>query len=246
MENVIERVISEELAEALHTIVYTGNINNATKVESMKIALAPLGFEWHGTGTNRVVFTHCDYDNLVFKFAVDYMGIKDNNAEMRLSNEEEVLSEYIVECFENIGTVLTQLKADMVGIEPYGTVDRFNELKIYKKYIKPVLEKLVGLYVLDDVGKDKYNNWGWMVKEDGELRPIMIDYAYLYPTSECDLRCNRYIEEKGGKCGAMMEYNKKLTHFKCPVCGSKKTFSKARIPRSDIQDKGTDFSNETL
>lgn len=105
-----------------------------------------------GAGTNRVVYRHPEFPDILFKIAADDVGLGDNPAEYR---NQFLLKPFVAKTFE---------------ISPCGTVaivERVNPITSREEYISVaddvfelITEWLIGKYVLADIGSRYFMNIG--------------------------------------------------------------------------------------
>lgn len=168
------------------------------------------GFRKFASGTNRVIYACEENANILLKVALDRVGIFDNPAEYR---NQWLLQPYVCKCFE---------------VSPCGTVGVFERLvpithiqefvNIANDVFDVIVFKLLGKFVLDDVGSEYFMNWA--IRRG--FGPCLIDYPYVYKLDSNKLYCNREIEF-GSKvyCGGEIDYDEGFNNIVCKKCGKR-------------------------
>ena len=103
-------------------------------------------------GTNRVVYYHPDIPGVVYKIAIDRVGLGDNPAEFK---NQELIKPFCCKVFEcsPCGTIASFERVDRIT--------SFLEFYTIKDDIYDLITKvLIGKYVLDDIGIDYFMNYG--------------------------------------------------------------------------------------
>ena len=200
----IEEVFDEEIIKELASITNDIEMEELTvRSDTISELLSEEGFEEIGFGTNRIVFVNEDYPGVVFKIALDELGIMDNNREFELS--QELPHNIIAVNYESNGFISIEEEAPALT-----KIDMNNN----KEKVMKILEILSSKYILNDVGLKAYNNWGF----DREGNIVCIDYAYLRSIDDANITiCN--------KCGGHINYTPDMTEFRCEKCGKIYSFS---------------------
>ena len=121
-----------------------------------------------GAGTNRVVYRHPEFPSIVFKVALDAVGMNDNPAEFR---NQWFLKPFIAKMFEvsPCGTVsVVERVKPIINREEYVSVadDVFELINTW----------IIGKYIMADIGTKFFMNIG--VREGFGV--VLLDYPYLY------------------------------------------------------------------
>lgn len=183
---------------------YSGN--SRRKIELMDTIMYNRGFRKFAGGTNRIVYEHPAAPGLVFKVAVDAIGIDDNPAEYY---NQQILKPYCCKVFEcsTCGTIASFEKVRrMTTLEEYYTISA--------DYFWMICTKVLGKYVMDDIGSTFFMNVG--IREG--FGPVLLDYPYLFPLDGNKLVCNKEIY-KGKYCKGKIDYDKGLNKIICTKCG---------------------------
>ncbi len=165
------------------------------------------GFRRFSAGTNRVVYYFLEDTRFVVKIAVDRVGMQDNPME-----------------FEN-QILLKPYCAKMFYISPCGTVGfaervlpikNKNEFKeIAPDIFEILVNKILGNYVVEDVGTKYFMNWG-IRKFDA---PVLLDYPFIYKLDGKKLFCNKVHPVTNEPCNGEIDYDAGFNHLTCTRCG---------------------------
>ncbi len=162
-----------------------------------------------GAGTNRVVYRHPEFPDILFKIAADDVGLGDNPAEYR---NQFLLRPFVAKTFE---------------ISPCGTVaivERVNPITSREEYISVaddvfelITEWLIGKYVLADIGSRYFMNVG--IRRNFGV--VLLDYPYVYELDGNKLYCNKPdIYSPSGKCDGEIDYDDGFNFLVCKKCGA--------------------------
>lgn len=168
------------------------------------------GFRKFASGTNRVIYACEENANILLKVALDRVGIFDNPAEYR---NQWLLQPYVCKCFEvsSCGTV-----GVFERLIPITHIQEF--ANIANDVFDVIVFKLLGKFVLDDIGSEYFMNWA--IRRG--FGPCLIDYPYVYKLDSNRLYCNREIEF-GSKvyCGGEIDYDDGFNNIVCKKCGKR-------------------------
>lgn len=176
-----------------------------------------------GAGTNRVVYRHPEFPDILFKIAADDVGLCDNPAEYR---NQFLLKPFVAKTFE---------------ISPCGTVaivERVNPITSREEYISVaddvfelITEWLIGKYVLADIGSRYFMNIG--IRRNFGV--VLLDYPYVYELDGNKLYCNKPdIYSPSGKCDGEIDYDDGFNFLVCKKCGA---VYKAKELEKKLKDK---------
>ena len=180
--------------------------NPKRKYKMIDDILKPFGFKLLASGTNRVVYKHLEDQRIVIKVAIDSVGMRDNPNEFR---NQQLLKPFVTKCFE---------------ISPCGTVGLFERVQpITSKYefqsiaedVFLLLSKLIGKYILDDVGSNFFLNYG--LREG--FGPVLLDFSYMYELDGNKLLCNAIDYKTGNYCLGDIDYDDGFNRLICTKCG---------------------------
>ena len=205
----ISAVLNSWDIENLHSIAVSVKLsgNGAKKLEMIHYIMRNKGFKKLAGGTNRVVYYHPDVPGVVYKIAIDAVGIKDNPAEFI---NQRYLKPFCTKVFE---------------VTPCGTVgafERVNRITTFEEFYTMsmdiyylIVNKFIGKYVLDDIGIDFFMNYGYR----RELGPVILDFPYLYILDGAKLYCNKR-KPNGKRCGGEIDYEPGFNKLVCTKCGA--------------------------
>ena len=158
-------------------------------------------------GTNRVVYYHPDIPGVVYKVAIDAVGIKDNPAEFINQNFIKPFCTKVFECHPS-GVIASFERVDRITsfLEFYSVADDIYQL---------ITKVLIGKYVLEDIGTDYFMNFGirklWGC--------VILDFPYCYELDGGKLIC-QHVMPDGKICGGEIDYDEGFNHLICTKCGT--------------------------
>lgn len=174
--------------------------------------LKPKGFKKLASGTNRVVYKCLDNQNVVLKIAIDQVGLGDNPSEYM---NQFKLKPFCTKVFE---------------VSPCGTValvERVNPITSREEYMQIagnvfdlLVNKIIGKYVLEDIGTKYFQNIGIR----NGFGPVLLDFPYVYDLDGAKLYCNKPNGD-GTVCGGLIDYDSGFNKLVCEKCG-KQYFAK--------------------
>ena len=180
------------------------------KIDMMSEVLRPKGFIYMAAGTNRVVFRN-DYDqSFLLKIGFDSTGVNDSTREFY---NQEVLKPFVPKMFD---------------VSPRGTIgliervhpilNRAEFMSVAGQIFDILNKKILGKYVLEDIGTDFFKNWGL---RDG-FGPVLLDYPYVYEIDGSKLVCNKPLPD-GTNCRGLIDYDEGFNTLVCELCGRRHT-----------------------
>ena len=197
-----------ELNGIAKSVKYSGKLRE--KLQMIDNVCRRRGLVKFASGTNRVVYRHPEFNNILFKIAYDRVGLKDNPAEFKNQN---LLKPFVAKTFE---------------ISPCGTVglvERVEPIKSREEFISIADDAytllndfIVGRFIVSDCGSEYFMNMG--------TRPgfgvVLLDYTYVYDLDENKIFCNKPdLESPTGKCEGDIVYDDGFNHLYCSKCGAK-------------------------
>ena len=175
------------------------------------------GFMRLASGTNRVVYKYLEDQSFVFKVALDKIGLSDSLNEYK---NQWFLKPYVTKCFD---------------VTPCGTVGMFERVQpitsklefisIAEDYYDMIVNKIIGKYILDDIGSNYFMNSG--IREC--FGPVLLDYPYLFELDENKLYCNLQDPATGIVCDGVIDYDIGFNTLICSKCGKRYKASDLKI-----------------
>lgn len=200
----------EQLKYIATSVSLSGKIEK--KYKMIDDIMTARGFKKFHSGTNRVVYRYLEDQSFVAKIAVDRVGMGDNPAEFR---NQFLLKPFATKCFE---------------VSPCGTVGFFERVQpltsrkefeyIAEDVYNLLVTKVIGQYVLEDIGERYFMNYGIRVG----FGVVLLDYPYVFELDGNKIHCNRPIipGTKFPVCDGLIDYDDGFNNLVCTRCG--KTF----------------------
>ena len=198
----------QELIKIATSARYSGNINK--KYELIDSVMKCRGFKRAHAGTNRLVYNFLGDPSFVAKVAVDSVGMKDSPAEYM---NQEWFKPFCCKIFEvdSSGVI-----AFVERVNPISSIEEFSSLA--DDIFNMMVTKIIGKYVVDDLGVEKFMNYG--IRQDSHgvrFGPVIIDFPYAYELDGAKMICKRPIN--GIPCDGEIDYDAGLSHLICTKCG---------------------------
>ena len=177
------------------------------KNKYQKEILAKRGFKWFHAGTNRNVYKFLEDQSFLIKVVHSRSGLQDNFLEYKnqhyikpaCTKVFEVSQNGIVETVERVEPILS--REQFVSIAPY--------------IFDLISTKLIGKYVLSDIGSKYFRNYGLRLG----FGPVLLDFPYVYPLDGDKLYCNHIDEITGEVCNGSIDYDEGFNELYCSRCG---------------------------
>ena len=168
--------------------------------------LVPKGFKKMASGTNRVVYKYLEDQSFVIKVAYDKVGMSDNPNEYK---NQFKLMPFCTKMFDisPCGTV-----ALVERVEPITSREEF--IAIAPSVFDMITTKLIGRYVLDDIGTKFFQNYGIRMG----MGPVLLDYPYVYDIDGAKLSCNLIDPKTGKMCNGVIDYDDGFNMLICEKC----------------------------
>lgn len=182
---------------------YASNVK--LKYKMMDSIMAQRGFRHFACGTNRRIYRHYMYETFLFKVAIDRVGLEDNPNEF---NNQELLKPFVAKMFDTTpcGTV-----SSVERVIPISTRQEF--ISVASDVFDMVWKKIIGKYVLEDIGEKCFMNYGLR----RGFGPCLIDYPYLFEVDYDKLVCHNEIN--GYPCNGLIDYDIGFNVLRCEKCG---------------------------
>ena len=204
----------QELIKIATSIRYNGNINK--KYELIDAIMKRRGFRKAHCGTNRVVYNFLESPTFVAKVAVDKVGMKDSPAEYI---NQRYFQPFCCKIFE---VDSSGVLAFVERVNPISSIEEF--ISIADDVFNMMVTKIIGKYVVDDLGTDTYMNFGVRQNSNGyTFGPVIIDFPYVYELDGAKLKCQTpLLNSFTGMmepCGGDIDYDAGFNHLICTKCG---------------------------
>lgn len=201
-----------ELYRIATSLKYNSNIEK--KYELIDAVMKPRGFRRGNCGTNRVVYNFLEDTRFIAKIAIDKVGLKDSPAEFKNQN---YFKPFCCKIFE---VDPTGVIAFVERVNPISSLEEF--LSVSDDIFNMMVTKIIGKYVVDDLGTDKFMNYGLRYSYNGvNFGPVIIDFPYAYELDGSKLICNRPIILPSGQevpCGGEIDYDNGMNKLVCQKC----------------------------
>jgi hypothetical protein len=213
----IRCLLSQQDIDGLYQIAtslrYNANINK--KYELIDAIMRPRGFRRGNCGTNRVVYNFLEDPTFVAKIALDKVGLKDSPAEFK---NQRFLQPFCCKIFEVDPTGVISF---IEKVNPITSLEEF--ASVADDIFNMMITKIIGKYVVDDLGTTKFMNYGLRQNANGcTFGPVVIDFPYVYELDGGKLICAKPIKDAFGKehiCGGEIDYDAGLNNLYCTKCG---------------------------
>ena len=179
------------------------------KLKEMDSLLRSRGLVKFGAGTNRIVYRHPEFQDILFKIAYDDVGLGDNPAEFR---NQMLLKPFVSKMFEvsKCGTVSV-----VERLVPIKSREEF--LSIADDYFTLLTEFILGTYIMADIGSKFFMNTA--IRE--AFGVCLIDYPYVYELDGNKLFCRKPDpQSQSGKCDGIIDYDDGYNYLQCTKCGA--------------------------
>lgn len=204
----------QELIRIATSVRYAGNMHK--KYELIDNVMRRRGFVRAHCGTNRVVYNYLESKAFIAKVALDKVGMTD-------SPREYINQAYFAPfCCKIFEVDPSGVIAFVERVNPISSIDEF--LSVADDIFNMMVTKIIGKYVVDDLGTRSFMNFG--IREDASgcaFGPVIIDFPYVYELDGAKLKCNKPIlnpftgmEEP---CGGDIDYKAGFNGLICTKCG---------------------------
>lgn len=213
-----------QLYKIATSLKYNDNIEK--KYELIDAIMRPRGFKRGNCGTNRVVYNFLEDTSFCMKIALDRVGINDSPREYK---NQEFFKPFCCKIFE---VDPTGVIACVERVNPISSLEEF--VSIADDVFNMMITKIIGKYVVDDLGTEKYLNYGIRYNSNGvAFGPVVLDYPYAYELDGAKLRCAKPIQigNKEFACGGEIDYDSGLNNLICCKCG--RTYSARELAKDD-------------
>lgn len=203
------------------SIRYNANIEK--KYELIDSIMTAKGFKKAHCGTNRIVYNFLEMPTFVAKVALDKVGLADSPAEFK---NQEFFKPFCCKIFE---VDPSGVIAFVERVNPITSLEEF--LSISDDVFNMMITKIIGRYVVDDLGTEKFMNYGLRYNADGTtFGPVIIDFPYAYELDGAKLYCNREVLP-GIRCRGEIDYDNGFNKLICNKCG--KVYKAQELKKDD-------------
>lgn len=194
-----------DLKHIASSIKYSSNVE--LKRKYINEIMERRGFKFFVSGTNRIVYKFLEDQSFVAKVAFDRPGLGDNPKEMM---NQEYIKPFCCKTFEVSpeGSV-----GFMERVQPILSREEFSS--IAEDVFDLISEKLIGQYVIEDIGTKYFMNFGLRLG----WGPVILDYPYIYKLDGDKLYCNSMNMSTGEFCGGEIDYDLGFNNLRCEKCG---------------------------
>ena len=201
--------LSQQDINELHSIATSSRLSSKIrqKYDMIDAIMTRRGFKRFSAGTNRVVYRFLDDSRFLAKIAVDKVGMQDNPLEYQ---NQFLLQPFVTKMFyvSPCGTVGFSER-----VLPVKNKAEFRE--IASDVFDILVHKILGMYVVEDVGTKYFMNWGIRMG----FGPVLLDYPYVYKLDGDKLYCNWIRPETSQVCDGEIDYDEGFNHLVCSRCG---------------------------
>lgn len=201
--------LTQQDIDELHGIATSIRLSSKIrkKYEMIDQIMIRRGFKRFSAGTNRVVYKFLEDDRFLAKIAVDKVGMQDNPLEFK---NQFLLKPYVTKIFyiSQCGTV-----AFTERVLPIKNKLEFKE--IASDVFDIIVNKILGLYVMEDIGTKYFMNWGVRFG----FGPVLLDFPYCYKLDGKKLYCNSLDPITKMPCNGEIDYDSGFNHLVCTKCG---------------------------
>ena len=214
--------LSDTDVEELRKIATSVRLSSKIQIKYKMIddIMRSRGFKRFSAGTNRVVYAYLEDQRFLVKIAVDKVGMQDNPMEYE---NQHLLKPFVTKMFymSPCGTV-----AFVERVLPIKNKEEFRE--IADDVFEILVNKIIGKYVIEDVGTKFFMNWGVRYG----YGPVLLDYPYLYELDGKKLYCQKKLED-GSICNGEIDYDQAFNYLICEKCGKRYYASDLRTDTSE-------------
>lgn len=219
-----------ELISIATSIRYNANITK--KYEMIDKVMRRRGFVKAHAGTNRVVYNFLEDPGFVAKVAVDAVGMKDSPREY---HNQQYFKPFCCKIFE---VDPSGVIAFVERVRPISSLEEF--ISVSDSIFNLMITKIVGKYVVDDLGTKTYMNFGIRDNSMGcAFGPVIIDFPYVYELDGAKLIChNKLVDnctEEVVDCGGDIDYDAGFNYLYCTKCGKRYTAMDLAKPNKTVE-----------
>lgn len=185
----------------------------SSKLEKKKVMIDEImtrrGFVKFNAGTNRIVYKFLEDQSFLAKVAIDRVGLSDNPAEYVNQN---LLKPFVTKVFSISHNGVLGL---VERVQPIVNPNEF--LAVANDVFDMITNKIIGKYVLEDIGVSYFMNFGIRTG----FGPVLLDYPYLYELDGNKLYCTKEDPVTLLSCDGEIDYDEAYDKLICKKCGKR-------------------------
>ena len=186
------------------------NANIYRKYEAMDAVMRRRGFIKAHAGTNRRIYRFLEDSSFVAKVAVDKVGMQDSPQEYV---HQVKFQPFCCKIFE------VHPSGVVAFVEKVNPITSLEEMiSVADDIFNLMVTKIVGKYVVDDLGTKTYMNFG--VRPF--FGPVILDFPYVYELDPEKLICRHKVKDQFGierACGGEIDIVPGFNGYRCLKCG---------------------------
>lgn len=188
------------------SVRYAAMINK--KKQAIDDIMTKRGCRKLAGGTNRICYAINEYNGMIIKVALDRVAQSDAFNEYK---NQFMLKPFITKVFEYdpSGTVSSAERIQ-------GITSEAEFMSIAEDIFEVLTNKIIGKYIIEDVGTKFFMNWG---VRNG-FGPALLDFPSLFELDGDKIFCNNRLPTNEF-CGGMIDYDAGFNHLYCQKCGKK-------------------------
>lgn len=204
-------MFTQEDINQLHYIATSAKYSSKIKEKYKMIdkIMNNRGFKKLISGTNRVAYEPVFANNFIVKIAFDSVAINDS---IREFHNQKFLKPHCTKVFE---------------VSPCGTIGVFERvnpitsveeaISLAKNILQLLDDHIIGRYVIDDIGINAYQNYGFRYG----FGIVLLDFPYVYEIDPKKLYCNKpNPNNPTGYCNGPIDYDSGFNKLICKWCGA--------------------------
>lgn len=201
--------LTQEDIDALHSIATSIRLSSKInqKYEMIDRIMRNRGFKRFAAGTNRVVYSCLEDTRFLVKIAVDKVGLQDNPMEYQ---NQFLLKPYVTKMFYHSPCGTVGFSERVLPIK-----NRAEFKEIAGDVFEIIVHKILGKYVVEDIGTKFFMNWGIRLGH----HPVLLDSPYVYKLDGKKLYCTKEDPITNSLCNGEIDYDPGFNHLTCTRCG---------------------------
>lgn len=204
-------ILPKSAVDHLYKVITDGRLsgNMDKRYAAINEIMECYGFRKFHSGTNRVVYRYLEDQSIICKVASSRIGFEPTINEM---NNQVYLKPFVTKCFQVDPTGAVGLYE---RVKPITNIDEF--ISVADSVFDVLYNKLIGKYIVEDVGSKYFMNWGMR----DSFGPVLLDYPSIYKLDGSKLYCANNLNLSGVACDGVIDYDPGFNHLVCNKCGRK-------------------------